>query len=88
MFTYDIIGHCFYQVMKTIGYKLTALSPTRGSTAGLASSLVVATASYVGIPVSLARFATETMILCIILHVLVYFYRFLLPNALSAQLLV
>eukprot|EP00804_Cyclotella_cryptica_P019371 CCRYP_018958-RB/>CCRYP_018958-RB protein AED:0.07 eAED:0.07 QI:696/1/1/1/0.66/0.57/7/104/562 len=41
-----------YKVMKTIGYKLTALSPTRGSSAGLASSLVVATASYVGIPVS------------------------------------
>ncbi|KAL3791390.1 hypothetical protein ACHAWO_005014 [Cyclotella atomus] len=41
-----------YKVMKTIGYKLTALSPTRGSTAGLASSLVVATASYIGIPVS------------------------------------
>lgn len=30
-----------YKVMKTIGYKLTAMSPTRGSTAGLASSLVV-----------------------------------------------
>ena len=41
-----------YNVMKTIGYKLTAVSPTRGSSAGLASSLVVATASYMGIPVS------------------------------------
>lgn len=41
-----------YKVMKTIGYKLTALSPTRGSSASLASSLMVATASYVGIPVS------------------------------------
>ena len=39
-------------VMKTIGYKLTAVSPTRGSSASLASSLVVATASYIGIPVS------------------------------------
>ncbi|KAL7536572.1 hypothetical protein ACHAXR_007245 [Thalassiosira sp. AJA248-18] len=41
-----------YKVMKTIGYKLTALSPTRGSSASLASSLMVATASYIGIPVS------------------------------------
>ncbi|KAL7548303.1 hypothetical protein ACHAWF_011586 [Thalassiosira exigua] len=41
-----------YKVMKTIGYKLTALSPTRGSSAELSSSLVVATASYIGIPVS------------------------------------
>lgn len=41
-----------YNVMKTIGYKLTAVSPTRGSSASLASSLVVATASYIGIPVS------------------------------------
>jgi len=39
-----------YKVMKTIGYKLTALSPTRGSSASLASALVVATASYIGIP--------------------------------------
>ena len=38
--------------MKTIGYKLTAVSPTRGSSASLASSLVVASASYMGIPVS------------------------------------
>mmetsp|Transcript_7695 Transcript_7695/g.16468 ORF Transcript_7695/g.16468 Transcript_7695/m.16468 type:complete len:109 (+) Transcript_7695:1406-1732(+) len=38
--------------MKTIGYKLTALSPTRGSSAELASSLMVVTASYMGIPVS------------------------------------
>eukprot|EP01082_Thalassiosira_pseudonana_P008335 g7631.t1 g7631 contig24:1119825-1122050(-) len=41
-----------YKVMKTIGYQLTVTSPTRGSSAGLASSLVVATASYIGIPVS------------------------------------
>ena len=41
-----------YKVMKTIGFKLTALSPTRGSSASLASSLMVATASYIGIPVS------------------------------------
>ncbi|KAL7549545.1 hypothetical protein ACHAWF_012817 [Thalassiosira exigua] len=41
-----------YKVMKTIGYKLTAVSPTRGSSASLASALIVATASYIGIPVS------------------------------------
>jgi sodium-dependent phosphate transporter len=41
-----------YKVMKTIGYKLTALSPTRGSSASLAASLLVVTASYIGIPVS------------------------------------
>jgi len=41
-----------YKVMKTIGYKLSPLSPTRGSSAGLAASLLVVTASYIGIPVS------------------------------------
>lgn len=41
-----------YKVIKTIGYKLTALSPTRGSSASLAASLLVVTASYIGIPVS------------------------------------
>ncbi|KAL7528218.1 hypothetical protein ACHAXR_006881 [Thalassiosira sp. AJA248-18] len=41
-----------YKVIKTIGFKLTALSPTRGSSASLSSSLVVATAAYIGIPVS------------------------------------
>ena len=41
-----------YKVMKTIGYKLTAVSPTRGSSASLAASLLVVTASYIGIPVS------------------------------------
>jgi phosphate/sulfate permease len=38
--------------MKTIGYKLTALSPTRGASAELAASLTVVTASYIGLPVS------------------------------------
>mmetsp|Transcript_17456 Transcript_17456/g.26661 ORF Transcript_17456/g.26661 Transcript_17456/m.26661 type:complete len:98 (+) Transcript_17456:1-294(+) len=38
--------------MKTIGYKLTAISPTRGASASLASSLTVATAAYIGMPVS------------------------------------
>lgn len=33
-----------YKVIKTIGYKLTALSPTRGSSASLAASLLVVTA--------------------------------------------
>ncbi|KAL7502038.1 hypothetical protein ACHAXN_000140, partial [Cyclotella atomus] len=41
-----------YKVMKTIGYKLTALSPTRGASAELAASLTVVTASYIGLPVS------------------------------------
>jgi len=41
-----------YKVIKTIGYKLTAISPTRGSSASLAASLLVVTASYIGIPVS------------------------------------
>ncbi len=41
-----------YKVMKTVGYRLTVISPVRGSFVGLASSLVVATASYIGIPVS------------------------------------
>ena len=39
--------------MKTIGYKLTALSPTRGASAELAASLTVVTASYIGLPVSI-----------------------------------
>ena len=43
------------QVMKTIGYKLTALSPTRGASAELAASLTVVTASYIGLPVSIYR---------------------------------
>lgn len=41
-----------YKVMKTIGYKLAAISPTRGSSANLAASLMVSTASYMGLPVS------------------------------------
>ncbi|KAL7492641.1 hypothetical protein ACHAWT_002570 [Skeletonema menzelii] len=45
-----------YKVMKTIGYKLTAVSPTRGSSASLAASLLVVTASYIGIPVSTTTF--------------------------------
>ena len=40
------------QVMKTIGYKLTALSPTRGASAELAFSLTVVTALYIGVHVS------------------------------------
>lgn len=41
--------------MKTIGYKLTALSPTRGASAELAASLTVVSASYVGLPVSISQ---------------------------------
>ena len=41
-----------YRVMKSIGYKLTGLSPSRGACAELAASLFVVTASYMEIPVS------------------------------------
>ena len=41
-----------YKVMKSIGYKLTILSPSRGATAELAASLTVVTASFKAIPVS------------------------------------
>lgn len=41
-----------YRVMKSIGYKLTMLSPSRGTAAGLGASLTVVTASFLGIPVS------------------------------------
>lgn len=41
-----------YRVMKSIGYKLCALSPSRGATAELSASLFVVTASFLGIPVS------------------------------------
>lgn len=41
-----------YNVMKSIGYKLTMLSPSRGFSAELAASLVVVTASFNEIPVS------------------------------------
>jgi len=41
-----------YRVMKSIGYKLTLMSPSRGASAELASSLVVVTASFNEIPVS------------------------------------
>ena len=41
-----------YKVMKSIGYKVTVLTPSRGSSAELAASLFVVTASFLGIPVS------------------------------------
>lgn len=41
-----------YKVMKSLGYKLTYLSPSRGASAELAASLVVVTASFREIPVS------------------------------------
>jgi solute carrier family 20 (sodium-dependent phosphate transporter) len=41
-----------YRVMKSVGYKLAALSPSRGASAELAASLYVVTASYLEIPVS------------------------------------
>ena len=41
-----------YNVMKSIGYKLTMMSPSRGFSAELGASLVVVTASFNEIPVS------------------------------------
>jgi phosphate/sulfate permease len=41
-----------YRVMKSLGYKLTKLSASRGSCAELGASLTVVTASFLGIPVS------------------------------------
>ena len=41
-----------YKVMKSLGYKLTPLSPSRGACAELAASLFVVTASFLSIPVS------------------------------------
>jgi phosphate/sulfate permease len=41
-----------YKVMKSIGYKLTMMSPSRGASAELAASLTVVTASFLAIPVS------------------------------------
>jgi solute carrier family 20 (sodium-dependent phosphate transporter) len=41
-----------YKVMKSIGYKLCCLSPSRGASAELSASLFVVTASFLGIPVS------------------------------------
>jgi solute carrier family 20 (sodium-dependent phosphate transporter) len=41
-----------YKIMKSLGYKMTILSPSRGSCAELAASLFVVTASFLAIPVS------------------------------------
>jgi len=41
-----------YRVMKSLGYKLTMLSPSRGTSAELGASLTSVTASFIGIPVS------------------------------------
>ena len=41
-----------YKVMKSLGFKVTPLSPSRGACAELAASLFVVTASFLGIPVS------------------------------------
>jgi phosphate/sulfate permease len=41
-----------YRVLKSIGFKLTMLSPSRGACAELGSSLTVVTASFLSIPVS------------------------------------
>lgn len=41
-----------YKVMKSLGYKLTMLSPSRGASAELGAALTSVTASFVGIPVS------------------------------------
>jgi solute carrier family 20 (sodium-dependent phosphate transporter) len=41
-----------YKIMKSLGYKVTILSPSRGACAELAASLFVVTASFLEIPVS------------------------------------
>jgi solute carrier family 20 (sodium-dependent phosphate transporter) len=41
-----------YKVIKSIGYKMTPISPSRGSMAELSSALFVVTASFLAIPVS------------------------------------
>lgn len=41
-----------YRVIKSLGYKLTKLSPSRGASAELAASLTVVTAAFLAIPVS------------------------------------
>jgi len=41
-----------YKVMKSLGFKLTMLSPSRGASAELGASLTSVTASFLGIPVS------------------------------------
>jgi solute carrier family 20 (sodium-dependent phosphate transporter) len=41
-----------YRVMKSLGYKLTMLSPSRGACAELAASFTVVTASFLELPVS------------------------------------
>ncbi|KAL7558389.1 hypothetical protein ACA910_015283 [Epithemia clementina (nom. ined.)] len=49
-----VVGFLFYgyKTIKSIGYKLTKLSPSRGACAELAASLFVVTASFREIPVS------------------------------------
>jgi sodium-dependent phosphate transporter len=49
-----VVGLLFYgyKVMKTLGYKLTKLSASRGMSCELGSSLCVVTASFLGFPVS------------------------------------
>lgn len=41
-----------YKVIKSIGFKISMMSPSRGSMAELSTALIVVTASFVGIPVS------------------------------------
>jgi solute carrier family 20 (sodium-dependent phosphate transporter) len=51
-----------YRVIKSLGYKVTALSPSRGACAELASSLFVVTASFIGIPVSSTQSITGAVL--------------------------
>jgi solute carrier family 20 (sodium-dependent phosphate transporter) len=60
-----IVLGCFcygYRVMKSLGYKMTALSPSRGACAELAASLFVVTASFLGIPVSSTQTITGAVL--------------------------
>ena len=51
-----------YQVMKTIGKDITALTPTRGFCAALAAASTVAVASRTGLPVSTTHIAVGAVI--------------------------
>jgi solute carrier family 20 (sodium-dependent phosphate transporter) len=51
-----------YKVMKALGYKVTAFSPSRGACAELSSSLFVVSASFAGIPVSSTQSITGAVL--------------------------
>lgn len=56
------LGTMGYRVMRTIGTKITALTPTRGFCATLAAAAVVVLASRTGLPVSTTHIAVGAVI--------------------------